>query len=281
MVAEPTLRVMTPDEAPAVISMMRKIGWDHPLEQTRQNITWGGDGSFCLAFDKEIVATTIALKYSDRLAWIGLVVSDPAYQRRGFARRLMNHAMQHLSAIESVMLDASVMGFPLYDSMGFQALYKINVYIGAAQAFDTPAAIRPMTPEDLPTIINMDCEKVGAPRPQVMNWLFQTGKGYVVEDSGSITGYTFTRTQLDPLRLVAWNARDPETAEQIFRFGSTLAANSGVKLHVSIPEPNVNAVDIATRYGLKFDRYVTRMVYGKPPPGHMSEQYGIVAFMTG
>ncbi len=45
MVAEPTLRVMTPDEAPAVISLMRKIGWDHPLEQTRQNITWGGDGS--------------------------------------------------------------------------------------------------------------------------------------------------------------------------------------------------------------------------------------------
>ncbi len=204
--------------------------------------------ALCL-LDKEIVATTIALKYSGRLAWIGLVVSDPDYQRRGFARRLMSHAMQHLRSIDSVMLDASVMGFPLYDSMGFQSLYKINVYIGASQAFDTPASIRPMTREDLPSIIEMDCEKVGAPSPQVINWLFQTGSGYLVEDSGKIAGYTFTRTQLDPLRLVAWNARDPETAEQIFRFGSTLAAKSAVLSRMSAsPEPNVKALIIAAFY---------------------------------
>ncbi len=279
--AEPQLRVMTPDEAPAVITLMRKIGWDHPLEQTRQNITWGGSGSFCLAFDKEIIATAIALKYSDRLAWVGLVVSDPAYQRRGFARRLMNHVMQYLSSIESVMLDASTLGFPLYDNMGFQSLYKVNVYVGAAQKFEVSPTIRPMTAGDLSTIVNMDGDVVGVSRPQVINWLFQTGNGFIAADAGKITGYTFTRTQLDPLRMVAWNAKDTTTAESLFQLGSTLAAESGVKLHVSIPEPNRNAHEIAERHNLTLDRSVTRMVYGKQPPGHMSDQYGIVAFMTG
>ncbi len=278
---EPTLRVMTPDEAPAVITLMRKIGWDHPLEQTRQNITWGGEGSFCLAFDTEIVATAIALKYSDRLGWVGLVVSDPAYQRRGFARRLMNHVMHYFGTVESVMLDASTLGFPLYDNMGFESLYKIDVYTGAAQAFEVSPTIRPMTAEDLPTIVAMDGDVVGVPRPQVINWLLQTGNGYVATASGKITGYTFTRTQLDPLRMVAWNATDAATAESLFQFGSTLAANSGVNLHISIPEPNQAAQEIARRYHLTIDRSVTRMVYGRQPPGHMGDQYGIVAFMTG
>jgi hypothetical protein len=35
------------------------------------------------------------------------------------------------------------------------------------------------------------------------------------------------------------------------------------------------------RHNMTIERQVTRMVYGKPPPGHMGDQYGIIAFMTG
>jgi hypothetical protein len=215
------------------------------------------------------------------LAWVGLVVSDPEYQRRGFARRLMNHVMQYLSDVESVMLDASVAGFPVYDKMNFQSLYKINVFAGAPQRFAPSAAIRPMTTEDLPTVVDMDCAIMGLPRPQILNWLFETGKAYVATASDKIIGYTFTRTQADALRLVAWNAQDAATAGALFQFGSTKAAEGGFNLHVSIPEPNTTAREIAERHDLTFDRYVTRMVYGKQPSGHMGEQYGIIAFMTG
>lgn len=280
MEAEPTLHVISPDEAHEVIKVMRKIGWDHPLEQIRQNILWGGQGSFCLAFGERIVATAICLKYSQRLAWIGLVISDPEYQRRGFARRLMNHAMEYLSDVESIMLDASTAGFPVYDKMGFQSLYKIHVYTGAAQHFSASPAIRRMTTDDLPVVIDMDCRIMGLPRPQVLNWLFETSGAYVATDSEKITGYTFTRP-LSPLRLVAWNARDASTAESLLQFGSNLAAESGRGLHISIPEPNEAARSMVERHGLTLDRSCTRMVYGKQPPGHMSEQYGIVAFMTG
>jgi GNAT superfamily N-acetyltransferase len=272
---------MTPDEVPAVLTLLAKIGWNHPLEQVRQNIICGGEGSFCLAFDKQIVGTAIALKYSERLAWVGLVVSDPEYQRRGFARRLMNHVMQYLSNIDSVMLDASVLGFPLYDNMSFQSLYKIYVYNGTPQRFAPSPTIRSMTAEDLPTVIDMDCVIMGLPRPQILKWLFEAGDGYVATHSGKIVGYTFTRTQADALRLVAWNAQDAATAEALFQFGSTLAANGNFSLHISIPEPNQAARDIAESHNLTIDRYVTRMVYGKQPPGRMGEQYGIIAFMTG
>ncbi|MBA3871786.1 MAG: GNAT family N-acetyltransferase [Anaerolineae bacterium] len=278
---EPELRVISPDEAPAVVTLMRKIGWMYAVEQTQHNITLGGQGSFCLAFDKEIVATALALKYSSRLAWVGMVISDPAYQRRGFARRLMNHVMGYLSDVESVMLDASTLGFPLYDSMGYQSLYKIYVYSGAANHFTPADNIRPMTVADLPTVIDMDSLIMGLARPQVITWLFEVGEGYVVTDSGKITGYMFTRTQVAALRMVAWNAANQFAAESLLEFASTLAAQAGLALETLTPEPSQAAREIAERHGLTIERALTRMVYGKQPPGHMSEQYGIIAFMTG
>lgn len=279
--AEPQLRVMSVDEAPAVMTLLHKIGWNHSLEQIQQNISWGGSGSFCLAFDQEIVATAIALKYSERLAWVGLVVSDPAYQRRGFARRLMNHVMEYLSAVESVMLDASVLGFPLYDNMGFKSLYKINAYVREPEHFDTSPDIRPMAASDLPTVIAMDADMIGLPRPQVINWLFETGKAFVATERETITGFTFVKWNADLVRLAAWNARDRATAQLLMQVGSNLALEKGLTYRIDVPEPNNQARDIVTRNGLSIERYVTRMVYGQTPPGHMSDQFGIVSFMTG
>lgn len=280
-VEQPTLRVMTPDEAPSVITLMRKIGWMHPLEQVRQNIVWGGQGSFCLAFGDKIVATAIALKYSQRLAWIGVVTSDPEYQRRGFARRLMDHTMEYLSGVESVMLDASTLGFPIYDKMGFRSLYKVSPYVGTPQHFAPTDSTRPMTADDLPTVIDMDCYIMGLPRPQVIQWLFETGKAYVATDNGKITGYFFERIQDGALRMVAWNAADPTTAETLLNLGSSFATDAGLSLRTSIPEPNTVAREMVERHAMTIERPVTRMVYGGEPPGHMSDQYGIIAFMTG
>ena len=279
--AEPQLRVMSADDAPAAMTLLHEIGWNHSLEQIQRNIAWGGQGSFCLAFDNEIVATAIAFKYSDRLAWVGLVVSDPAYQRRGFARRLMNHAMQYLSTVESVMLDASLLGFPLYDSMGFKSLYKINAYTCAPKHFELSRTVRPMTASDLPTVIAMDADMIGLPRPQVINWLFETGKAFVAAEQDLIVGFTFVKWNVDILRLAAWNARDVATAELLLQVGSNLALEGGYTYRIDVPEPNDQARDIVTRNELSIERSVTRMVYGKAPPGHMSDQFGIVSFMTG
>ncbi len=281
-VHEPTLRVLSPDEAPSVLKLMGRIGWDHSLDQTRECIVWGGKGSFCLALGDEIVGTAIANKYSQRLAWIGLVISDPDYQRRGFARRLMNHAMSYLSDVDSVMLDASTMGYPLYDKMGFQSLYKINVYIGAPQRFEPSPSIRPMTNDDMPATLEMDYDAVGVSRSAVLHWLFETGQGFVATQGNNITGFILIKKHLDTLRLAGWNARDAATAEALFQLGSTLAAEENYpNYRINVPELNTSACDIITRHHIPYDRYVTRMVYGKKPPGHMSDQYGIVAFMTG
>src|ERR1017187_7701387 len=90
---------------------------------------------FGLECDGVLAATVTAVCYERRLAWIGMVLTDPAHRRRGFARRLMEHAIEALTArqMEWIKLDATEMGAPLYRQLGFEPECGIERW-GAAAA---------------------------------------------------------------------------------------------------------------------------------------------------
>ena len=54
------------------------------------------------------------------VGWVGMVLTDPLFRGRGFATALMGKALEHLdSLVETVKLDASAEGEPLYRKLGF------------------------------------------------------------------------------------------------------------------------------------------------------------------
>src|SRR5690349_165820 len=89
------------------------------------------------------------------IAYVGLVGVDPAYQRRGIARAMMEHLMrwadEHGSPV--LLLDASPAGAPLYEHLGFIDDEKTVMFrqddcarrpalserVGLLQASDIPA----------------------------------------------------------------------------------------------------------------------------------------------
>ena len=75
-----------------------------------------------------VVGSTTALRHGTDLAWIGMVLVLPEYRRRGIARGLVQHAMAWLRASGNrvVGLDATQMGFPLYEQLGFRSEEEIE-----------------------------------------------------------------------------------------------------------------------------------------------------------
>ena len=71
----------------------------------------------------EVAATATIVAYERRLAWIGMVLTRKAYRPRGFAKRLMNQVLRltDVGGIESVKLDATDQGMPLYEKFGFRS----------------------------------------------------------------------------------------------------------------------------------------------------------------
>src|SRR5262249_13712471 len=114
--SEPVLRRVTPTDAETCARIANRVGWSHSPTTWQQFIRWGREGALCLTVDGRIVTTAVALVYSERLAWVGAVITDPDYQGRGLAGKIMVEVMDYLAQrhIQSVMLDASPLGFPIY-----------------------------------------------------------------------------------------------------------------------------------------------------------------------
>ncbi|MEZ4669917.1 MAG: GNAT family N-acetyltransferase [Anaerolineae bacterium] len=283
MLPEPTLRRMTVADVPQVGEMFAKIGWDHSSSQREANIAWAGEGSFCLEDQEHVVGTANVICYSSDLAWVGMVVVDPDYQRRGLARRLMVASMDYCRTnnIKTIMLDASSLGYGLYESMNFQSLYKIESWTGipTPHAASSSRTLRPMSLDDLPAVAALDARLFGLPRSHILQWLQQFG-GWVDEQNGVVTGYIFAHAGHSG-RIGPWHHPDAEGADALLQ--SAISSFDGqTVVRLDIPAPNEQASSLAAKYGLSTKRGCTRMIWGETPaPGRMAEQYAIIGFATG
>jgi GNAT superfamily N-acetyltransferase len=278
------LRQMTPEDGARGAALVKKIGWSQTAAVWEQTIRWSGDGSFCLATDDELLATVIVICYGTDLAWIGMVVTHPDYQRQGLARQMMDVGLEYARkrGIRTIMLDASQMGYPLYVKLGFQPLYKIEVFEGIATTSgnaDAARASRELTEADIPGVIEMDRRLMGVPRPGMIRDLIESGQGWVMGEPGAIEGYLITKPSNQSVSIGPWYHQHTDGAETLLE--SAIAATQGTVLKVHTPEANFAAKTIVSHLGLQFNRSVTRMVLGGEVPGEMDRQYSVAALATG
>lgn len=94
------------------IALSNAAGWNHTEQDWLRLTTLEPEGCFGLECDRTIAATTTVACYEGALAWIGMVVTDPAYRGRGFARRLMERALEYTESrgIAWIKLDATDIG---------------------------------------------------------------------------------------------------------------------------------------------------------------------------
>lgn len=276
-----TLRQLLPDDAPAVDTMYRTVNWVHPLAQLRKHIAWGGEGSLCLCDGERIVATGVNIVYGTRLGWIGMIVTDPDYQRQGLARRMMKASLDYLrqQGVQSIMLDASELGYSLYQSLNFRDIFRIEISTGVAQSYPDQIHVRPATLDDLPQITELDAGVFGLERPHIAQWWLEGSTGLVHEVAGQVTGYLFHKVIGGAVRIGPWYDRAPTGAERLLK--TALSSIAGQPARVDLVGANAAALSIARQCGLTYASHTTRMVLGETPPGRMHELYGVASFTTG
>jgi len=138
-------------DVPQVLALSQSVGWDQTGEDWRLAIEMNPDGCFVMECEGTVVATTTSIRYGSHLAWIGMVLTHPDFRGRGYARSLMRSALEHLSDVGTIKLDATEIGAPLYRQLGFVNECAIERWRGHAHlssvkvqpfkypAFDTDA----------------------------------------------------------------------------------------------------------------------------------------------
>src|SRR5256885_40999 len=98
------------------MELKQQAGWNQTEADWARLLALAPDGCFGYECDGVLASTTTAICYGHDLAWLGMVLTDTAFRKRGFAGRLVEHALTFLDTrgIACVKLDATNMGEPVY-----------------------------------------------------------------------------------------------------------------------------------------------------------------------
>lgn len=126
------IRRLTLDDIAAAQRLREQAGWNQTDADWRRLLAWSPDGCWAAERDGQVVGTTAVATYGRRIAWIGMVLVDEAHRRQGIGRALLGHAIEHLDGlgIETIALDSTPEGQPLYASLGFTDAFELARWRG-------------------------------------------------------------------------------------------------------------------------------------------------------
>ena len=177
-----TIRQMVSQDIQAGMRLKTIAGWNQTEHDWQLCLDLNPAGCFVAVYKGEVVGTVTAVCYSNRLAWIGMMLVDPDFRRSGIASRLMQHVMTTLKGCETIKLDATPVGKKVYDRSGFEdeyILYRMGLVRQPSFTIpkNTPkSSILPLNLEDWPAITKLDSEVFGADREAVISSFAQTSQ---------------------------------------------------------------------------------------------------------
>lgn len=260
------IRLLTAADIPRAKQLSDAAGWNQTQNDWRLLIEIAPENCFGYDLDGCLVATTTLVSYGKTMAWIGMVLTHPAYRGRGIARQLVRKALEVADArkIPTVKLDATDAGRPLYESVGFVEEQPVERW-----SRDGAAGTRREYPAG--PIPNYDERAFGADRTKVLERLANGGTllladgGYVMSRPGAQAGY-----------IGPCVASSPDAAQQLIE-----AVLDGWQ-YLDILPGSSNVVGVAQRLGFERVRRLTRMRRGRGLcPADERNVYAIAGFEWG
>ena len=278
---EPAARLLTEEDVPRAVKLSTEAGWNQTDQDWRTLLELAPQACFGIDFDGVLASTTTLVTYGPRLAWLGMVLTGTEYRRRGFAKTLVRRALSYGDAqgIESIKLDATDSGAPLYESLGFRVEQPVERWSRKSQA-DPVAAKLPDSPSreqrsgPLESAIALDTVAYRADRSRLLRSLAAKGSARVVNG-----GFVLHRPGSRATYLGPCLATDPGTAERLTR--GSVEGSPFEDWFWDILPSNGGAVEIARKFGFEPVRRLVRMVRGSPMTSEGHLVYGAAGFEYG
>lgn len=233
--------------------------------------------------DGALVATAITFPLGERIGWISMVLVAGRVRRGGLGSHLLGRCVEHLQASGRLVgLDASELGRPLYLSLGFRDLYRLDrvVLDGANFREESVPAEIVLTPlragEEMDEVIAWDRENSGFARGAILcdlqrrmpdcAWLARRDNrlaGYVLARNGRLA------TQIGPVL-----AEDAATAA---RLTATAAHAADTPVFIDVPAAQAEFQGWLRRSHATVQRGFVRMLLGTDEPFDRAERIFAVA----
>lgn len=259
------IRPMTVDDLPFGMKLKEQAGWNQLEADWRRLLDLEPAGSFLAERDGTPAGTVTTCRFG-AIAWVAMMLVGEAFRSQGIGRALMTAALDDLEGrgIPTVRLDATPMGRPLYESLGF---VEESTFARCRGVFPRgPAADRP--PEVVPgerfeSIAALDREVTGTDRGRLLARLAQEyPRSLRMRGRGrSLDGFLMARPGIRAWQIgpcIADASAGPRLLED------ALEAHEGGAAIIDVPTAHPDASAVAESLGFRRERLLTRMVRGEP-----------------
>ncbi|MBO0698106.1 MAG: GNAT family N-acetyltransferase [Zavarzinella sp.] len=256
------IRRLRATDIDAMLRLCALAGWNQTAQDVARFLALAPDGCFAACVGDLVVGTTTTTAYGTDLAWVGMVLVDPDFRRRGIATTLMETALRHLDrlGVRTVKLDATPAGRLVYERLGFVTEHVFERWSGPA-----PAACAPASEGTWDEIAEADRLAFGADRGALLRGLIaDAGPPLLTRNAqGHMTAYAFRRPGTRAGYVGPVLADDAETAGIVL---SAAAARLGGSVFIDIDPAFPRATGLMERLGFARQRELIRMRRGEQGP---------------
>jgi GNAT superfamily N-acetyltransferase len=259
------IRPLKPQDIAIAAELSAEAGWNQTADDWRMLLRLNPANCFGIEADGRLVSSATLACYGKQLGWIGMVLTNGAYRRRGFARALLLHAIDRADqlGIESLKLDATAQGQPLYESLGFRVEQPVERWWRPHQA-GNGASLQPAE------FLNHDVETYGADRSDLLRALAERSSVYTHAD-----GFSFSRPGRVANYIGPCISRSADFARR------AIHNCAGEASYWDVLPQNQLARGLATELGFTPQRKLVRMVRGRDLRGREDWIYAIAGFELG
>jgi GNAT superfamily N-acetyltransferase len=270
---EPILRKLTVADVADAQALSTEAGWNQTADDWRMLIELSPQGCVAIEIGGEVVSSATLTCYGTKLAWIGMVLTKIKYRGRGYAMRLLKECLRLSDEmrIESVKLDATNLGQPLYEKLGFRAEQPVERWWRAGHEDATGPSAPPSVAADWQSA---DQAAFGVDRAALLTKLAGRNTPFTVNDS-----YLLTRAGREISYLGPSVSSSQPTAHRLVEHA--LQSRSAGGWFWDLLLANQPAISLARELGFEPKRHLLRMVRGKDIRGNDALIYALAGFELG
>ena len=254
---------MTIEDLRLGLRLSRQAGWNQTESDWLRFMNTEPEGCFVAELNGYSVGTTTICIF-ENVAWIAMVLVDKDARGQGVGTKLLKHSLDYLDGrkVETVRLDATRLGQPIYEKLGFVPEYELARFEGIARQGKTGLSITEAVPEFFADMIEYDRQVTGTNREKMLSLLFKEfpQNTFIFTDDDKIEGFITMRPGANAVQIgpcvASMNAGPALLSDALNRC-------AGKAVFVDIPTGNVPAVKIAESSGLKIQRRFMRMCRGE------------------
>lgn len=264
-----SIKPMSSEDIEFAVRITDKMNWNLTEQDFTFMMQLEPEGCFTLLCSSEKIGITTTISYG-RIGWIGNVVVDERYRRRGAGSAIIKHAINHLTSkgAETVGLYSYEKKADFYAKLGFKRDLQFVVLNGKASSSNVEASnVKEARKAEVQKIIEFDSSYFGASRRKLLEKIINELDNlcYYYIENGEILGYAIAKVYDNYAEIGPLVCRRERSNIAKNLLGAILKRVKGSEVSMCLPRKEKEIINMLLTSGFKESFTVVRMFSGPIP----------------